>query len=169
MLTWQRLTAFSKLDIMPSAWSVTVRNTVSHLSSFSSSLRTSLSSWTASHSDSSVACFRSIPAISFVEPFPDTVGVAEHCKKGSKVSLIFLMPFSTEPRRSSRVMSDWSMIPVVAVLSPDDWDLCRSSWISVVSVRGGSFSRKGEHAFTKDASLYIWYRVRNLCHMRRNC
>lgn len=119
--------------------SATVRNTVSHLSSFNSSFRISLSSWTASHSDSNVECFRST----------EMVGVFALRNKGSKVSLIFLMSFSTESRRSFRVMSDLSMAPMVAVISLDDWDLWRSSRISITDVR----------ALTSNHERDVFYRI----------
>lgn len=149
---------------MPSAWSVTVLNTVSHLSSFSSSLSTPLSSCTDFHSTTRASYFLRIAPCSAAAVDADdddddaavefdeddggeedsgdsdserasksveaAVGVGALRRIGSIASSMALIPLSTESSRSSRLMRAWSMLVVLAA-SPEEWDLCRSSWISV--------------------------------------
>jgi hypothetical protein len=105
---------------MPSACSVTVRNTVNHLSSFSSSRKTSLSSCTLSHSDMKVARFRRSSTISLSSLEASGVGVDADCERGWSESFTSFTPCETDSRRSSRAMRAWSMTPVAEARSPED-------------------------------------------------
>lgn len=157
--SWHRLTAFSKLDIIPSAWSVTVRKTVNHLSSFSSSLRTWISFCTVSHSVSNAVCFRTMTALSSNPPAVDGTAVIEELRGRFKVSVMDLMPVSTNESFSSIATSDWSIVLVVFALSLEDWDLWRNSCISGKQLSYRLCRVIGEHTLTEDTCLNIRYRV----------
>ena len=159
--TWHLFTAFSRLVIIPSACSVTVRKTVNHLSSFNSSLKTWLSFWTASHSASMAPCFLRMSASSFASSATNGVGVLTEFNRGSNRPLTVLIPWVTNSNRSSSVARDWSMTLDASDESPD-CDLCLSSWISIMqeSIMCAWTSSWKHSQLTENTCLYIrdWVR-----------